>query len=36
LTREIGDLVTLQVLVGILAETEKHANELADYLKRSA
>lgn len=38
LIREIGDqdLVTRQVLVGILGETEKHASELADYLKRSA
>jgi bacterioferritin len=38
LIREIGDqdLVTRQVLLGILAETEKHASELADYLKRSA
>ena len=37
LIREIGDqdLVTRQVLLGILAETEKHASELADYLKRS-
>ena len=38
LIREIGDqdLVTRQVLLSILAETEKHASELADYLKRSA
>jgi bacterioferritin len=38
LIREIGDqdLVTRQVLIGILAETEKHASELADYLKRTA
>jgi bacterioferritin len=38
LIREIGDqdLVTRQVLLGILAETEKHASELADYLKRTA
>jgi bacterioferritin len=38
LIREIGDrdLVTRHVLVGILAETEKHASELADYLKRTA
>ena len=37
LIREIGDqdLVTRQVLLGILAETEKHASELADYLKRT-
>jgi bacterioferritin len=38
LIREIGDedLVTRQMLIGILAETEKHASELADYLKRTA
>ena len=38
LIREIGDrdLITRHVLVGILAETEKHASELADYLKRTA
>jgi bacterioferritin len=38
LIREIGDqdLVTRQVLLGILAETEQHASELADYLKRTA
>ena len=38
LIREIGDqdLVTRQVLLGILGETEKHASELADYLKRSS
>jgi bacterioferritin len=38
LLREIGDqdLVTRQVLLGILSETEKHASELADYLKRTA
>ena len=37
LIREIGDqdLVTRHVLLGILAETEKHASELADYLKRT-
>ena len=37
LIREIGDqdLVTRQVLLSILIETEKHASELADYLKRS-
>jgi len=28
-----GDLVTRQVLLGILAETEQHAAELSDYLK---
>jgi bacterioferritin len=38
LIRELGDQdpVTHQVLVGILVETEKHASELADYLKRSS
>jgi bacterioferritin len=38
LIREIGDddLVTRQTLVSILVETEKHASELADYLKRTA
>lgn len=38
LIRELGeeDLVTRQTLIGILAETEKHASELADYLKRTA
>ena len=38
LIREIGeqDLVTRHVLIGILAATEKHASELADYLKRTA
>ena len=38
LVREIDnqDLVTRQMLIGILAETEKHASELADYLKRTA
>jgi bacterioferritin len=37
LIREIGDqdFVTRHMLISILAETEKHANELADYLKRS-
>jgi bacterioferritin (cytochrome b1) len=37
LIREIGDLdlVTRQVLLSILVETEKHASELSDYLKRS-
>ena len=37
LIREIGDqdLVTRQVLLTILVETEKHASELSDYLKRS-
>jgi bacterioferritin (cytochrome b1) len=38
LTREVGDqdLVMRQMLLSILAETEKPASELADYLKRSA
>src|SRR5262249_192696 len=38
LIREIGvrDLTTRQLLIGVPAETEKHASELADYLKRSA
>jgi len=38
LIREVGDqdLVTRHVLLGILAETEKHASELADYLKRTS
>jgi bacterioferritin len=38
LIRKIGDqdVVTRHVLIGILAETEKHASELADYLKRAA
>jgi bacterioferritin len=38
LIRQIGedDLVTRQILLGILAETEQHASELADYLKRTA
>ena len=38
LLREIADqdLVTRHMLIGILAETEKHASELADYLKRTA
>jgi bacterioferritin len=37
LIREIGDqdLVTRQVLLTILVETERHASELSDYLKRS-
>jgi bacterioferritin len=38
LIREVGDQdpVTRHVLIGILVETEKHASELADYLKRTA
>jgi bacterioferritin len=37
LIRQIAetDLTTRQLLLRILAETEKHASELADYLKRS-
>ena len=38
LIREIGDsdLTTRHLLIDILVETEKHASELADYLKRSS
>jgi bacterioferritin len=38
LIREIGDkdLVTREILLDILAETERHASELADFLKRSS
>jgi bacterioferritin len=38
LIREIGDRdpTTHRLLMDILAETEKHASELADYLKRAA
>jgi bacterioferritin (cytochrome b1) len=38
LIREIGDkdLVTGQLLLSILEQTEKHASELAGYLKRTA
>ncbi|SLM46628.1 putative bacterioferritin [Nitrospira japonica] len=38
LIREIGDkdLVTRETLLGILAETETHASELADFLKRTS
>jgi bacterioferritin (cytochrome b1) len=38
LIRDLGDadLTTRQLLLQILAETEQHASELADYLKRSA
>ena len=38
LIREIGekDLVTRQLLLDILVETETHASELADFLKRSS
>jgi bacterioferritin len=31
-----GDPTTRRLLMDILAETEKHASELADYLKRAA
>jgi bacterioferritin len=38
LIRELGDddLITRQILLTILADTEQHASELADYLKRTA
>ena len=38
LIRETGDkdLVTRQLLLGILQTTEQHASELADFLKRSS
>ena len=38
LIRELNqkDLVTSQILLSILEQTEKHASELADYLKRTA
>jgi bacterioferritin len=38
LIREIGDtdLTTRRILMNILVDTEKHAAELADYLKRTA
>lgn len=38
LIRELGekDLVTRQLLLDILTETETHASELADFLKRSS
>ena len=38
LIREIGekDLVTREMLLEILSETETHASELADFLKRSS
>src|ERR671924_213661 len=38
LIREIGDrdLTTRRLLLDILADTEQHASELADYLKRHA
>ena len=36
--RDIGvkDLITREILLGILGETETHASELADFLKRSS
>ena len=38
LIREIGekDLITREILLEILADTEAHASELADFLKRSS
>jgi bacterioferritin len=38
LVRELGDAdpTTRHILSGILEETEKHASELSDYLKRTA
>lgn len=38
LIRELGDQdpVTRHLLTGILTETEQHASELADYLRRNA
>ena len=38
LIRELGDkdLITREILLGILAETETHASELSDFLKRSS
>jgi bacterioferritin len=38
LIRSLGDtdLITRQLLLQILADTEQHASELADYLKRTA
>ncbi len=38
LIREIGekDLITREILLDILGETETHASELADFLKRSS
>jgi bacterioferritin (cytochrome b1) len=37
LIRELGDkdLVTREMLLDILQDTESHASELADFLKRS-
>lgn len=38
LIREVGnkDLVTREVLLGILKQAEEHAGELADFLKRTS
>jgi bacterioferritin len=38
LIRELGDkdLITRELLLGILAETEAHASELSDFLKRTS
>jgi bacterioferritin len=38
LIREVGDAdpTTRHILMGILVDTEKHAAELSDYLKRTA
>jgi bacterioferritin (cytochrome b1) len=38
LIREIGDkdLITREILLEILRQTEQHASELADFLKRSS
>jgi bacterioferritin len=38
LIREIGDtdLTTRRILMNILIDTEQHASELSDYLKRTA
>jgi bacterioferritin len=38
LIRELADkdLITREILLGILAETETHASELADFLKRTS
>jgi bacterioferritin (cytochrome b1) len=38
LIRELGDrdFVTHNILIGILQQTEQHASELADYIKRTA
>ena len=38
LIRELGDkdLITREILLGIFAETETHASELSDFLKRAS